>query len=168
MSATRTATRKEMIFIGVAAATAGLYFMPVGAGILPVPGGPRNLHAPLWVVVCAGLAFFLGGLAMFVQAIGKANESGDLPANAPQWLRVVQYLIGVAIFVSFALVGTWIAIGGEAGQFSGSVGGLSGGVGVGIGRTVFGIGAIITWLGTIFFAVSGARKLLRGHKSARA
>jgi hypothetical protein len=159
MAATRTATRKEMLGIGAIALAFGLYFMLVGIGLLPVPGGPRNLHAPLWVVLCAGLAFFLGGVAVLLQAWGKANDGGELPRDAPRWMRVLQYLIGVAIFGSFALIGSWVAFGPGPRQFSGSFGGFSAGVGAGIGRTAFGIGAIIVWLCTIAFAVSGARKL---------
>ena len=165
MSERKPATPKEMVGIGVLCAAIGVYFMLIGLGALPVPGGPRNLHAPLWIVLFCGLPFFLGGLALAIQGTGKANEQGELPHGTPQWLRVAQYLIGVAIFASFAIVGSWIALAGEAGQFSGSFGGISGGVGAGIGRTAFGIGAIIIWLCTIGFAVSGARKLLGTRKS---
>jgi hypothetical protein len=165
MSAQTPATPKEMYFIGALAAAAGLYFMLVGLGILPVPGGPRNLHAPLWVVALAGLAFFLGGAAVLIQALGRANASGDLPSDAPLWLRVVQYLIGVAIFLSFALMGSWVAIGGDLRQFSGGVPFFSGPTNVTIARVGFGFGAIICWLGTIAIMVSGARKLLGRGKS---
>jgi hypothetical protein len=59
------ASSKEMVVIGCIAGLAGFYFLLVGAGVLPVPGGPRNLHAPLWVVLAAGLAFFLAALPSF-------------------------------------------------------------------------------------------------------
>jgi hypothetical protein len=160
----KPATPKEMIGWGLVCSAIGLYFILVGAGALPAPGGPKNLHAPLWVIAFCGLPFLLGGIALALQGFGKANEQGELPADAPHWIRVVQYLIGVAIFASFAVVGSWIAIGGDARQFSGSFGGWSGGVGAGIGRTVFGLGAIIVWLCTIGFAVSGARKLFGAPK----
>jgi len=159
VSNSKAATPKEMIVIGGICAAAGVYFMLIGFGVLPVPGGPRNLHAPLWVVVFCGAPFFLGGVTVMLQGFGKSNEQGELPAGAPQWMRFVQYLTGVAIFASFAIVGSWIAIGGDARQFSGSAGGFSGPVGAGIGRTAFGIGAMISWACTIFYVVSGARKL---------
>jgi hypothetical protein len=161
MSARQPATPQEARWIGAIAAAFGLYFMLVGFGLLPVPGGPRNLHAPLWVVVLAGLVFFLGGLAVVLQGMGRANASGELPSDAPHWIRVAQYLIGVTIFASFALIGSWIAIGGEARQFSSNVPF----VGVSIARIMFGIGAAICWLATAGFAVSGARKLLRRGKA---
>jgi hypothetical protein len=157
----KPATLKETIAIGALAAAVGGYFVLVGMGVLPVPGGRRNLHAPLWIVMCAGLAFFLGGAAVLLQAIGRANERGELPAGAPQWLRVIQYLIGVAIFASFALIGSWIAFGFGPRNFSGSFLFFDGPVSSVIGRTAFGIGAIITWLCTVAFAVSGARKLIK-------
>ena len=166
MSANRTATPQEARWIGAIAAAIGLYFMLVGAGALPVPGGSRNLHAPSWVVLLAGLVFFLGGAAVLLQVAGKANASGDLPSDAPFWLRVAQYLIGVTIFASFALVGSWVAIGGDARQFSGGVPFVNHSIGVTIARAMFGVGAIVCWLATIGFAISGASKLLGRGKSA--
>jgi hypothetical protein len=133
--------------------------MSIGVGLLPVPGGPRNLHAPLWVVLLAGLVFLLAGAAVLIQAMGRANESGDLPFDAPFWLRAGQYLVGVTIFASFALIGSWIALAGEARQFSSNVP-FFGGAAL-IARIMFGFGAVICWLCTVAFAVSGARKLLR-------
>jgi hypothetical protein len=156
------ASPREMLGIGCIAAVAGAYFLLVGAGILPVPGGPKNLHAPLWIVMCAGLVFFLAGAAIILQVMGGANAQGELPAQTPLWIRVVQYLTGVAIFASFAMIGSWIAFGPGERAFSGSMGPVEGNVGATIGRTAFGIGAIIVWLGTIAFAIAGARKLLRG------
>jgi hypothetical protein len=164
VSANRTATPREARWIGALAAAIGLYFMLVGLGVLPVPGGPRNLHAPLWVVLLAGLAFFLGGAAVLLQSFGGANERGKLPAGAPRWMRFVQYLIVVAIFASFAMIGTWIAIGGDSRQFSGGFPFVGGATNVSIARVVFGIGALICWLATIGFAVSGARKIFGRDK----
>lgn len=158
MSNSTPATHKEMIGIGVVSGAIGTYFMLVGLGLLPVPGGPRNLHAPLWVGFLAGLVFFLAGVAVLLQGIGKANAQGVLPAGAPAWMTAVQPLIGVAIFASFAMIGSWIAIGGDPRQFSGSFMGL--GIGVAIARTAFGIGALICWACTIGFAVSAARKYM--------
>jgi hypothetical protein len=158
MSAQTPATPQENRWIGALAAAAGVYFMLVGFGLLPTPGGPRNLHAPLWIVLLVGVVFFLAGAAVFLQAIGRANGNGELPSDAPQWIRIVQYLIGVALFATFAMIGSWVAIAGDARQFSSNVpffGAAS------IARVMFGIGAVICWLATLGFAISGARKLIR-------
>ena len=165
MSAKQPATPREIRWIGLSAAAAGLYFVLVGLSLLPLPGGARSLHGPLWLVLLAGLVFVLAGVAALVQAAGRANAGGDLPADAPQWLRVVQYLIGVALFGSFAMIGSWMAVAEDPREFSGSFLFFDGGISAAIGRVAFGFGAVITWLATVAFAISGARKLVRRGKS---
>jgi hypothetical protein len=160
MSDKRPATRKEMLVIGLTAGGAGLFFVLVGLGIVPPPGGKKNLHGPLWVVFCAGLAFFFGGGALLLHlASGAKPTDDDFPAGAPQWMRVVRYLAMVAIFVSFAAIGSWVAFGPGDRAFSMSTPFFSGPANEIVGRVAFGIGAIITWLCTIAVAVVGARKL---------
>jgi hypothetical protein len=165
MSAQQPATPRQMYFYGALAAAAGLYFMLVGFGVLATPGGPRNLHAPLWVVQLAGLVFVLAGAAIVIQAMGHANASGELPADAPQWMRAAQYFIGVVVFACFALIGSWIAIGGESRHFSGGIPFVNHLTNVSLARVMFGFGATICWVATIAFAVSGARKLRARGKS---
>jgi hypothetical protein len=53
------------------AAAIGLYFIAVGAGLLPVTGGPANLHSPLWILLCAGGAFFLAGRNRHLDALPR-------------------------------------------------------------------------------------------------
>lgn len=159
------ATPREARWIGAGAAAVGLYFMLVGLGLLPVPGGPRSLHGPLWIVLAVGLAFFLAALGVLVQVVGRANASGDLPAAAPLWLRAVQYLIFVTIFACFALIGSWVAFGPGGRSFSGSFLFFGHAANELIGRAVFGFGAVICWLSTLAVAVVGARKLLGRSKS---
>ena len=160
MSDKRPATRKEMLVIGLIAGGAGLFFVLVGLGIVPPPGGTKALHAPLWVVFCAGLTFLLGGGALLLHLMSGAKPTDDdFPAGAPQWMRVVRYLAMVAIFVSFAAIGSWVAFGPGDRAFTVSVPFGSGPASEIVGRVAFGIGAIITWLCTIVVAVIGARKL---------
>jgi hypothetical protein len=102
---------------------------------------------------------------MFVQVVGRASASGDLPSDAPGWMRVVQYLLGVSIFGSFAMIGSWVAFGDGPRTFSGSFLFFEGATNASIGRVAFGIGAVITWLCTVAYAVSGARKLFRRRNS---
>src|SRR5262249_23750981 len=109
----KQATPREMCWLGALCAAFGLYVMLVGFGVLPVPGGADNLNAPLWVAAIAGLVFLLGGVAVLLQGLGRANESGELPPDAPRWMRAVQYLIVVTIFASFALLGSFVALAGS-------------------------------------------------------
>lgn len=155
-----------MVVIGVLAGAAGFYFLLVGAGILPIPGGPANVNGPLWLVFCAGLTFLLAGVAVILQALGRADDQGEFPADAPRWLRVAQYLIGVVIFASFGAIGSWIAFGSGERVFSGSFLFFSPAANAQIGRITFGIGAVIVWLCTIAFVVAGARKFF-GRKARR-
>ena len=155
----RPATRNEILLIGVVATGIGLYFSLVGAGALPIPGGPKNLHAPLWVVFCAGLAFLLAGIAILMHGTGHTDQNGELPADASQWLRVFQFLIGVTIFVCLGAIASFIAFAPGPRTFSGSGLGVAGPVNATIGRIAFGIGAIIIWLCTLAVVVSGVRKL---------
>jgi hypothetical protein len=155
---TKAVAPRHALAIGVLVAGVGLYFMLVGAGLLPVPGGRRGLNAPLWIVAVCGLPFFLGGISVAMHAFAGTGADGELPAGAPAWLRVAQYLVGLAIFASFALVGSWIAL-------AGSDRGFSGPGGVGVARIMFGIGALIAWLATAGYAVQGARKLFAPRKS---
>lgn len=156
----RPATRNDTIWVGVLAAAVGLYFALVGMGALPVPGGPGSLHAPLWVLACAGLVFLLCGIAVFIGAAGRADAAGTLPPDTPLALRLAQYFVGLAIFAAFGAIASWIAFGPGPRTFSGSFAGLETQTNGMLGRAVFGISAILIWLCTAVLAVSGARKLL--------
>jgi hypothetical protein len=158
---------KSIFTLGLAATGAGLYFVLVSIGILPIPGGERALHGPLWIVFCAGLAFLLAGLALLIRVVaGESAEDGELPPSAPRWLRFAQYLFGLAIFGCFGLIGSWIAFGAGPRHFSMS-GFLIGNPGEMFGRMLFGIGAVVIWLCMIAMAVAGARKLFIRDKVQR-
>ncbi len=88
----KPASKTETIVVGAIAAAAGFYFALVGAGLLPVPGGTRDLHAPLWILLCAGLAFLMGGLAVVHGALlrNEGTPAGELPPNAPRWSHRTQ------------------------------------------------------------------------------
>ncbi len=154
---------KPPLWIGLGCAAFGLYFVIVGLGFLPVPGGSSNLHGPLWIAFCAGLAFLLAGLAVIIQSFGHANAQGELPAGAPAWMKAAQSLIVVAIAASLATIGSWVAFGPGHRAFGGSIP-LVGGAGEMIGRAVFGFGAILTWLMVIAFLVRAKRQIFGGGK----
>ena len=153
------ATPASKYFAAAVAMIAGVFFFAIGAGLLPIPGGPSNLHGPLWLVLCIGLVFFLAGIAIVIQVLGHANDSGDLPAGTAFWMRALQYLIGLAIFASFGAISSWIAFGPGERQFSGTIMFADAQFNAAIGRIAFGTGAIIIWLCTAAFAAFGFRKL---------
>lgn len=148
----------EMKSIGIGLGIAGLYGILIGFEVLPVPGGRNSLHGPLWLATLIGLLVMLAGAACILQGIGRANAHAELPADAPFWMRAAQYLIGVALFADFAVLGTWIAFLGEGRHFSGGTPFL-GGSNVSLARIMFGFGALVCWLATVGYAVVGARKL---------
>jgi hypothetical protein len=152
------ATPRSNYFYAAIAAAAGAYFFAVGAGLLPIPGGPSNLHGPLWLVLCVGLAFFLAGVAIVIQTLGHTNATGDLPAEAPRWMPAVQYLIGLAIFVCFGAIASWVAFGPGERHFSGTFVFGDAATNAAIGRIAFGIGAVLIWLATAAVAAFGLRK----------
>jgi hypothetical protein len=145
-----------LLGIGALCVAAGLYFGLIGLGLVRPPS---KVNGPLWLVLCAGLVFAAGGLTVIVRgALGMDDKQQDLPANAPQWLKVMCWLAGLTVAAGLALIGTWIAFGPGEREFTMSAT-ISGPIGGGVGRVMFGIGAIMTWLMVIAFARHGARKL---------
>ena len=147
--------------MGAIVAAIGFYIVLVGLGVLPPPG---RANAPMWVVLLAGLCFLLGGLGVLIPAAvtGEVTSDGELPAGAPYWLRVFQYLLVLTIFAAFAMIGSFVAFGPGTRSFSVSVPFVSTSGGSEIfGRIAFGVGAIITWLCLILVAVGGWRKFIR-------
>lgn len=159
--AAQQATPQQFLLFGTICTLGGAYFTAVGLGLLPIPGGPANLHAPLWVLMLIGAIFLLAGLMLLIQRFGHANADGELPPGAPGWLRVVQYVFGVAVFASFAMIGSWIAFAPGEREFSASVPFVSFAANEIFGRVMFGFGAVICWLCTLAFAVCRAPKLSR-------
>jgi hypothetical protein len=162
----RPATPTEMLVIGTGLSAAGIYFGLVGFAVLPVPGGRANLHGPLWLSTCIGLIFLLGGVAFLLQRFGRANASAELASDAPAWMRKTQRLIMLALFGCFAMIGSWVAFGGDARHFSGSFPFFDTQANGVIARATFGLGAMILWLCFAGMLVSTVRKLFRRDKQA--
>jgi hypothetical protein len=154
---TATTPKANYVYAAIAAAV-GLYFIAVGARLLPIPGGPSNLHSPLWVLLCAGAVFFFAGVALVIQSFG-ATATGELPADAPRWLRILQFAIAVAIFGCFGAIASWIAFGPGERHFSAAVMTGNATIDAAVGRMAFGVGAVIIWLCTAAVIASGIRKL---------
>jgi len=163
MTEQKPATPRQMMFAAAIATGFGGYIILVGASLLPIPGEPRNLHGPPWLVLCAGLTFFLAGVSIFMQVLGHAAADGKLPVDAPRWLRTVQYLVGLTIFCCFGAIAGWVAFGPGTRHFSGTLMFGSAATNDMIGRIAFGFGAVLIWLATIAVAVIGLRKIFRLH-----
>lgn len=160
MRAQDTTSPVEMTWIGIGLGTCGLVAVLIGLEFVAVPGGRANLHGPLWLVTLIGVIVLLAGVACVIQGIGRANASAELPADAPFWMHAALYLAGVAMFVGFAALGTWITFIGDARSFSGGIL-LLGPGNVSFARIVFCFGTVICWLAAIAYAVKGARKLMK-------
>jgi hypothetical protein len=160
MATQEQASPGEMKSIGIGLCLAGFYGVLIGCDVVPVPGGRQALHGPLWIATLIGAIVLLAGLACLIQGLGRANAAAELPPDAPFWMRLVQYLIGVALFGLVAVLGTWVAFLGEARYFSGGLPFL-GAWNISLARIMFGFGALICWLATIGYAVQAGRKLLR-------
>jgi hypothetical protein len=158
-------SRGTTIGLGAIVAAIGFYIVLVGLGVLPPPG---RANTPMWVVMLAGLCFLLGGLGVLIPAAvtGEVRDDGELPAGAPYWLRVFQYLLVLALFAAFAMIGSFVAFGPGIRSFgiSAPFVSTSGGSEM-FGRIAFGVGAIITWLCLVLVAVSGWRKLVGRNKA---
>lgn len=149
---------------------AGLGIVLVGAGVLPV--NPRDVHAPLWVIGCVGLAFMAAGASV---ALGTASDTteadGSLPASAPLSLRLLQYGLGLVVVTGLATVGTWVAFGTGERKFKSSISAFgvshSGAGDEWIGRIIFGVGAVLCWLFLILVARQGWRRLFPQSGSER-
>jgi hypothetical protein len=156
-----SAPDRTLIAIGVLTATADVYFGLVGVEIAPPPG---RINGPIWIALFVGVVFFAAGISVIVRGLSGADDnSGELPDNAPAWMKTVYWLDSVIAAAGLAGIGTWVAFGGGSRHFSIS-GFFTGPVGETIGRTVFGIGAVITWLLVVVMARAGAKKIF-GRKS---
>ena len=108
MNEPRSTSTLQLTSIAIGMLAAGVYLLFVAAGMWPSPGGPRNLHAPRWMVGCIGVILCLASGAFALQMLGQGDRSGGLTADAPSWMRTTQYLLMLAIFICFGLIGSWI------------------------------------------------------------
>jgi hypothetical protein len=149
----------DIIGFGVAFAAAGVYFMLVAGGLLPMPSGA---NAPPFIIFAIGQAFLFAGLTCVVRSrAGMSDQQSEVPDSAPLWTQVSYRILGIGITGALALVGTWIAIGSGPRAFN-----ISGPfiemrtTGEMIGRSVFGLGAVIVWIYVIALTVGTVRKFL--------
>src|SRR2546426_10567978 len=120
----RVADRNQLspggaIVIGLLCGAMGTLIMllALGAG-----EGRMSDGTPPWVLVCAGLAFVLAGLAIIVGPgipRGGAPDGDPLPGT-PFAVRLVQYLLALCIIAMLASIASWVAFGGGSPHLTGS------------------------------------------------
>ncbi len=151
-----------------AAVAVGLFFALVGSLVmlvgLGVIGTLAGAEAPPWVIVCIGLGLVLAGAAIIngYAIAGGAAQDGDLLPGTPFAVRLVQYMLGLAIATLLALVFSWVAFVPGPRAFSGSgLLGVVGAVSERVSRVAFGVGAVLMWGFVAAFGVIGLRRLRR-------
>ncbi len=161
MSSQQQPSAADGIGIGIAFMATGAYFILVGFGVLPVPGGQDAVHGPAAVIVAAGAAFLFAGVAAAIRAkSGAADRDNDLPAESSAIAHAAYRIAGIAVAGSLAAIGTWIAIGAGPRAFTISAPMFEmRTTGEMIGRTVFGLGAVVVWIYVIALTVQTVRKL---------
>jgi hypothetical protein len=128
------------LFAGVFVAVGGL-IVAISLDVIHVPA--TDFHAPRLVVAAAGAAFFFAGLLVILQAgVRWAGEESPMAA----WL---QYIVLLALFISFASVFLWI--------------GFSTMVDL-VGRIVFILIGGLTFLGAAAFAFYQLPTRKRSHE----
>jgi hypothetical protein len=155
--ASRQASPHEVVGLGLAFTTGGLYFVAGTAGYLPMP----EMHGPNFLGYCVGAAFLFAGLTCMVRArAGMADQESDVPDGAPAWIKLSYRMLAIGVTGALAIIGTWIAIGSGPRAFNLSASFVEmRTTGEIVGRVVFGLGAVITWIYAIALTVITVRKL---------
>jgi hypothetical protein len=101
---------------------------PIGIGLGVIPYDSDKLHAPAWVVIFAGAAFWLAGLLLMAR--GKPRVTNGL---------------AFVFLMMFSAIGAWVSVFGETGAFTSDDGAL-GGTGIALARVMFGFGSLVCLL----------------------
>lgn len=144
--------------------------MPILSGLRLVPVRP-TAGTPGWVAISAGLMFmFAGAILLSDAAAGGLGPDGQLLTTTPPWIRRFQWILGLAITVSFASIATWVAFGSGERHFSSSISlpfvAVRGASSETTGRWVFGCAAVVLWCVIAAIMVSAARKAIVRHGDA--
>jgi hypothetical protein len=146
---------RGLIAVGLIVSAGGLYLTLAGFGLV---APPAPVHAPGFLMVCAGLAFLGGGGSVAIRGFAGSAER-ELPVDTPRGLVALSALCGIVAFAPLAIIASWIAIGSGAPGSSSSSAMLFGPLSETAGRIVFGLGALIAWLALAGFLYASAKKL---------
>lgn len=133
---------QRLWFAILTCAIAGAF--PIGIGLGVIPYDPAKLHAPPWVVVLAGGAFWLGALMMLARDRHRV-------ANG----------LAFVLLLMFAAIGAWVSLLGEEAAFSDGAGTAVGGAGITLARIMFGFGSLLCLL----MALVALRSVIRQRPS---
>ena len=149
----------------------GILFMLCGT--YPVLAGLGVFHthpppdAPPWLIIATGSMFILAGLAIIngYAVSGGVQADGNLPDSAPLFVKVTQYVLGLAIVGLMFAVFAWVSFGPGDRHFSSSISipgfSTSGHSSASSGRIAFGIATVLMGLFLVIATVSGAKRLWR-------
>jgi len=143
-----------LIFLG-----AGLVIILTSLNIIKT--SEENFNAPRFIVLAAGTVFFLAGLLI---SLGVIFSREELRLPVMLW---IQYLISLAIMISFCTPFLWAGFGPGDREFQTST--IIGPVATssrgneGFGRILFGGVGLLCSLGAAFYAVKQPGKIMRGE-----
>lgn len=151
-------------WIGALVSLTGLMILFIALDIIPTD--PAKFHAPHWVVGAAGLAFFLGGIAVITgRPPGTPEAAAAASRFTSRFTSWPTFALGLGIVGSLAAVANWIAFGPGPRRFRGGISipfvAVSGPTGEWTGRAIFGAGALLTDLFLLWIVVRGLRDLSR-------
>lgn len=113
---------------------------PIGIGLGVIPYDPAKIHAPPWVVVGAGIAFWFAGLLL-------------LAKDKPRAANGIAFLL----LLMFSAIGGWVSLFGEEGAFTDGANGALVGGGLTLARALFGLGALLC----VLMALVALRRLIK-------
>ena len=90
-------TKKQVWLFGSVFILAGLMIILLGLGV--IHADPSTVHAPMWIIVCAGLVFLLGGVVVIN---GYAFSRPNL---------IISDILGVSVVGIMTLICWWVAFG---------------------------------------------------------
>lgn len=144
--------KKDALLAGLFAAIVGIWIVLLAADVIPIED--QAFSAPRWIAGLAGGAFMIGGLLAVLIALPASGRA--------RLVKSLQTTAGLALLVTFAVIGNWVAFGAGERSFSGGGGagplGISTNSGEWFGRAAFGLGAVLIDLILLLILVRGFRR----------
>lgn len=148
------------LWFGLLFAAVGAFIMLVAIDVIHSPD--ENFHAPRWVVLVAGLTFFVAGV--YVSLIDPRFEA----MQDSWWFQIILKTVQLAVPLSLLIVFNWVAFGGGERKFSSSVSIPFLTISTEnsnqlMGRCVFGSVAVLSDLVLVVILFNSAKKWISGR-----